>query len=161
MQHIFSPIMKDEVDRARISKVVVAIDISQISKTVMEKTVLRARAFSSDVYLLSVVKMPNLVATESDVSMKDIKDEEDELSKHHTMLIDKYFTGSSMLVESVVLHGDFASKICNFAESVAADLIIIGGKNESGFKRIFRGSVSQAVSNKAPCSVLITRERKK
>jgi len=47
--------MKDEVDRARISKIVVVIDISQISKTVMEKTVLLARAFSSDVYLLSVV----------------------------------------------------------------------------------------------------------
>jgi nucleotide-binding universal stress UspA family protein len=93
--------MKGEVDRAKISKIVVAIDVSQNSKKVMEKTVLLASAFSSDVYLLSVVKMPKLVAAEGDVSMSDIKNEEDEFSKHHRLLIDKCFTGSSILVESV------------------------------------------------------------
>jgi len=51
--------MKGEVDRAKISKKVAAIDISQHSKTVMEKTSILANAFDSDVYLLSVVEMPN------------------------------------------------------------------------------------------------------
>jgi hypothetical protein len=57
--------MKDEVDRARISKIVAAIDISQRSKTVMEKTNILASAFESDVYLLSVVEMPKLAAEEA------------------------------------------------------------------------------------------------
>jgi nucleotide-binding universal stress UspA family protein len=153
--------MKDEVDRVRIYKIVAAIDVSQRSKTVMEKTNILASAFDSDVYLLSVVEMPKLAAEESDISMSDIKNEEDEFSKHHKLLIDKYFTGSSLLVESVVLHGNPASKICSFAESVTADVIIIGSKNKSGFKKIFLESVSQVVSNNAPCSVLIVRERKK
>jgi nucleotide-binding universal stress UspA family protein len=49
--------MKGEVDRAKISKIVAAIDISQRSKTVMEKASILANAFDSDVYLLSVVEM--------------------------------------------------------------------------------------------------------
>lgn len=54
--------MKGEVDRTRISNIVVAIDLSEFSKEVMEKTFIIATAFSSDVHLVSVVKMSNFLS---------------------------------------------------------------------------------------------------
>ncbi|HJT47436.1 MAG TPA: universal stress protein [Nitrososphaeraceae archaeon] len=152
--------MKREVDRSRISKIVSAIDMSEHSREVMEKTFVIATAFNSDVYIVSVVKMPKVAAEEGDVMMSEIKDEENAFLSHQRMLIDKYFTGTNLLVESEVLHGSPASKISEFAKSVSADLIIIGNKSTSGFKRIFLGSVSEAVSHNAPCSVLIVKKEK-
>ena len=92
--------------------------------------------------------------------MSEIKEEENELIRHHKMLIDKYFMSTNLLVESKVLHGDPASKICDFADKVSADLIIIANTGKSGIKRVFLGSTSEAVSHNAPCSVLIVKRRK-
>ena len=152
--------MKGEVDRTRISKIVVATDLSEFSKEVMEKTFMLATTFNSDVYLVSVVKISKLVAEEGDFHMSEVKKEEDEFSNRHKMLIDKYFTGTSLLVESKILHGDPSSKICEFAQSISADIIIIGSTSKSGFKRIFLGDTSEAVSHNAPCSVLIVKKGK-
>jgi nucleotide-binding universal stress UspA family protein len=93
--------------------------------------------------MISVVKMSKLVAEEGDINMSEIKREENEFLSHHKMLIDKYFTGSSLLVESRILHGNPASKISEFADSVSADLIIIGNTAKSGFKRVFLGGTSK------------------
>jgi nucleotide-binding universal stress UspA family protein len=152
--------MKDESDLTRISKIVAAVDLSEYSKMVMEKACVLATAFDSDVYLLSIVKMSKLVAEEGDINMSEVKREENEFSNHHKMLIDKYFTGSSLLVESRILHGNPASKISDFANSVSGDLIIIGNTSKSGFKRVFLGGTSEAVSHNAPCSVLIVKKGK-
>jgi len=151
--------MKQDKDRARISKIVVAIDISDYSKLVMEKAFVIANSFDSDVYAVSVVKMPVLAAEEGDFLMSEVKREEKELLDHHKLLIDKYFTGSTLLVESQILHGDPANKICDFAASVSADIIIIGSKGLSGIQRLFLGSVSQSVIKNAPCSVFVVRDK--
>jgi nucleotide-binding universal stress UspA family protein len=56
------------------------------------------------------------------------------------------------------LHGDpAASKITEFAKRIGADLIVIGNAGLSGLKRVFLGSVSEAVSRHGPCSVLIVK----
>jgi nucleotide-binding universal stress UspA family protein len=152
--------MKGESDLTRISRIVAAIDLSEYSKLVMEKVCVLANAFNSDVYLLSVVKMSKLVAEEGDISMSEINKEENKYSSHHKLLIDKYFTGSSLLVESKILHGDPASKIVEFANSVSADLIVIGNTGKSGLKRVFLGGTSETVSHNASCSVLIVKKGK-
>jgi nucleotide-binding universal stress UspA family protein len=150
--------MKNEPNLTRISRIVVAIDLSEYSKRVMEKACILATVFKSDVYLVSVVKMAKLVAEEGDINLQELKEEEEQFSRHHRMLIDKYYTGFNLLVESKILHGDPASKICEFATSVSADIIIIGNTGKSGLKRVFLGSTSEAVSHRAPCSVLIVKK---
>ncbi|HEY7083067.1 MAG TPA: universal stress protein [Nitrososphaeraceae archaeon] len=152
--------MKSEQDLGRLSKIVAAVDLSIHSKFVMEKASILSAAFNSDLYIVSVVKMPKLAAEENEILMSEIKEEENELIRHHKMLIEKYFMSTNLLVESKVLHGDPASKICDFAESVSADLIIIANTGKSGIKRVFLGSTSEAVSHNAPCSVMIVKRRK-
>lgn len=152
--------MKEEEDLGRISKIVAAVDQSDYSKTIMEKASIISTAFNSDVYIVSVVKMPKLAAEENDVLMSEIKNEENEIIEHHKKLIEKYFLSTNLLVESEVLHGNPASKICEFAKSVSADLIIIANTGKSGFRRVLLGSTSEAVSHNAPCSVLIVKRRR-
>jgi len=60
---------------------------------------------------------------------------------------------------SVEVHtplGDAAGALCAGAETVHADLIVVGNKRMTGAARLL-GSVPNRVAHKAPCSVLIAR----
>jgi nucleotide-binding universal stress UspA family protein len=60
---------------------------------------------------------------------------------------------------SVEVHtplGDAADALCAVAETVHADLIVVGNKRMTGAARLL-GSVPNRVAHKAPCSVLIAR----
>jgi nucleotide-binding universal stress UspA family protein len=50
--------------------------------------------------------------------------------------------------------GDPVDAIVAIAESVGADLIVVGNKGMKGVRRVL-GSVPNSVAHKAPCSVLI------
>jgi nucleotide-binding universal stress UspA family protein len=50
--------------------------------------------------------------------------------------------------------GDPVDAIVSVAESVDADLIVVGNKGMKGVRRVL-GSVPNSVAHKAPCSVLI------
>jgi nucleotide-binding universal stress UspA family protein len=56
--------------------------------------------------------------------------------------------------------GGAAEAICDVAEEVNADLIVVGNKGMAGVRRVL-GSVPNSVAHRAPCSVLIafTTER--
>lgn len=47
--------------------------------------------------------------------------------------------------------------LLGYAESVGADLIVVGNQGMAGKRRFILGSVPNAVSHHAPCSVLIVR----
>ncbi|MDY6940072.1 MAG: universal stress protein, partial [Cyanobacteriota bacterium] len=53
------------------------------------------------------------------------------------------------------LIGNPGEKICELAQDWEADLIVTGSRRRSGFKELFLGSISNYVSHRAPCSVLI------
>ena len=59
-------------------------------------------------------------------------------------------------VEVHVSVGEASDALCRVAETVEADLIIVGNKRMSGASRLL-GSVPNRVAHKAPCSVLIAR----
>jgi nucleotide-binding universal stress UspA family protein/RimJ/RimL family protein N-acetyltransferase len=55
------------------------------------------------------------------------------------------------------LRDDPADALVAVADEEDADLVIVGGTGMSGGKRLLAGSVSNRVSHRAPCSVLIVR----
>ena len=55
------------------------------------------------------------------------------------------------------VEADPADAILNTAESIDADLIVVGNKGMTGARRYLLGSVPNNVSHHAPCSVLIAR----
>jgi nucleotide-binding universal stress UspA family protein len=50
--------------------------------------------------------------------------------------------------------GDAAEAICDVAEEIGADLVVVGNKGMIGVRRVL-GSVPNSVAHHAPCSVLI------
>ncbi|ESA37449.1 universal stress protein [Leptolyngbya sp. Heron Island J] len=59
-----------------------------------------------------------------------------------------------------LLYGAPGAKLCEFAETWNADLIIVGSRGFSGISELWMGSVSNYVMHHAPCSVLIVHAGK-
>ena len=55
--------------------------------------------------------------------------------------------------------GDPKEQILKCADSWPADLIVLGSHGWTGYKRLLMGSVSDAVTRHARCSVAIIRKR--
>ena len=53
--------------------------------------------------------------------------------------------------------GHTAEVVCNYAEENKVDLIVIGSRGMSGFRRLLLGSVSSQVVHHAPCAVTVVR----
>jgi nucleotide-binding universal stress UspA family protein len=59
-------------------------------------------------------------------------------------------------VRTEVLRGSAGHALCDFAEGVSAEAIVLGTRGRGGLKRALLGSVSDYVVRNAPCSVLVT-----
>jgi universal stress protein A len=56
-----------------------------------------------------------------------------------------------------VVAGPASQVIVQYAESIAAQLVVVGTHGRSGLQRLTLGSTAAAVIESAPCSVLVTR----
>lgn len=62
-------------------------------------------------------------------------------------------------VEAKVLTGHPSEQIVDFAESIEADLVIMGSHGRRGFKKFLLGSVADEVLKRATCSVGVIKAR--
>ena len=138
-------------------KIIVAIDQSDNTDHVMISASEQAEALNADVTVLSVIEVPSL-ASEGELDLAQIENEEKRIYEHHKKLIDKYFSGSILLVESKILHGNAADKICEFAKNRNASVVIIGTRGLSKLQTKLLGSVSEKVIKNCSCSVMIVRK---
>lgn len=60
-------------------------------------------------------------------------------------------------IEEVILLGNPAREIVEFATNLHVDLVVAGTRGRSPERELFLGSVSSALTHRAPCSVLIVR----
>jgi nucleotide-binding universal stress UspA family protein len=63
----------------------------------------------------------------------------------------------AVLVARELHFGDPADALCRRARELSADLVIVGSRGLGRLDRLLLGSVSAAVSERAPCSVLVVR----
>src|SRR6185503_6321704 len=67
--------------------------------------------------------------------------------------------GGGLTTEADVAIGDPKSEIIRIAEEWGADLLVLGARGLSRFKRFLLGSVSLSVARHAPCPVLVVKGR--
>jgi nucleotide-binding universal stress UspA family protein len=53
--------------------------------------------------------------------------------------------------------GDPSGEVLKLAESLRADLLVVGTHDHSGFERLLLGSIAETLMRKAPCSSVIVR----
>jgi universal stress protein A len=79
---------------------------------------------------------------------------EQEMEKRYTSKTDP-----AVHVNIVAREGHPSSEILNYLKEVNADLVVTGSAGFSGLGLVVFGSVSRRVAHKAPCNVLIVRQK--
>jgi nucleotide-binding universal stress UspA family protein len=139
---------------AEKSVILVAVDLSPVSESVMETAVRVVGSRAAELHLLHVLRPepPELVATPFFATvLEQTKKQLDELTRD---------LPSS--VERVVIHvraGDPAVQIAQVASDIASDLVVVGTHGHKGLDRLLLGSVAEALVRNAPCPVLTYRPK--
>jgi nucleotide-binding universal stress UspA family protein len=81
----------------------------------------------------------------------------DELRTLAKQRLDQALHESGLPGETVILAGSAREVIVDYAESVGAELVVVGTHGRSGFKLLTLGSTASGVVARAPCSVLVAR----
>lgn len=131
-------------------KIVFPTDFSKTSKAAIEFAESLARGEGGKLYIVHVEEPPaaygggDLFLAIPTATLEDVK----------RMLLTIVPTDSSIAYEHHLVHGAPAEAISNFADSVGADLIVLGTHGRTGFNRMMMGSVAEAVVRHANCPVL-------
>jgi len=138
------------------NKILVPIDFSARSITVLRSAVYVAEKFKAELNVIYVVEdFSSTVAFSVPHMSSDIEDEEMKSGAEKKM--EDFLNENldpSVSSKSKVLIGHVAEKICSFAKDEEIDLIIIGTHGYKGLERLMLGSVTEKVFKLAPCAVM-------
>ncbi|MGH6624930.1 MAG: universal stress protein [Burkholderiaceae bacterium] len=115
----------------------------------------------SELFLIAVMPLPmSAVGLEGHAYDPDM--DERERSKYQAILDAglSRLANSGLTARGEVLVGDATDEIVRYARSVEANLIVVGHKHlDSWAARWWRGSISKALIEHSPCSVLVVITR--
>jgi nucleotide-binding universal stress UspA family protein len=83
----------------------------------------------------------------------------DELRVRATERLRRMLDETGIIGEVAVVPGRAPTVIVEYAESMKAELVVVGTRGRSGFKRLTLGRTAASVIESAPCSVLVLRLR--
>lgn len=149
--------------------ILAAVDQSHHAHDVMDRAGELAVLLRNDLVVLSVV-------SSDPMKQFNIVEEQNRLAGFHRELIFKHFPENSLAVEqhggnggvyrygtvgvrvqSRILTGNVVDKICECAEEVKADMVLVGSRGLGNIGSLVLGSVSERVVHKCLCSVLVVK----
>ena len=132
-------------------KILVTLDGSPLSESVLPHAQAMGRQFSAELILLQIVP-------ESDASLGDLDTGESGEKAHH-YLTDKAsaLTEDGVKVRTLVKEGDPVKTILHVAKDEKVDLIAMATHGWSGLDRLFYGSVTDRVLRSATHPMLVIR----
>jgi universal stress protein A len=133
---------------------VLGYDDSEASQRALERAASLAKAFGSELIVTSVV--PIMVSIGRSAGPIDPADPP---SKHAAELAHakEYLAGQGVAADVQPAVGNPADTIVELAQQRGADLIVVGTHRPNVLERLLGQSVSESVSHKAQCDVLIVR----
>jgi nucleotide-binding universal stress UspA family protein len=135
-----------------MQKIVVGFDDTDASKRALERAAQLAKAFESELLVTSVVPLVGGGARSGGAI-----DPADSPSKHVEELSHArtYLEGQGIAAHYHAAVGSPAETIVALATERGVDLIVVGTREPNILERLLGQSVSQSVSHKAHCDVLI------
>ncbi len=153
----------------KMRTILAAVDQSHHAHDVMSRAAELAVLLRNDLYVLSVV-------SSDPMKQFTIVDEQNRFANLHRELIFKHFPENSLAVEphngnggvyrygtpgirvqSRILSGNVVDKICECAEEVNADIVLVGSRGLGNIGSLVLGSVSERVVHKCPRSVMVVK----
>lgn len=144
----------------KIQRILCPVDFSEFSARAYDYALSLARHYEAKLYLEHVVELASATyarypaASAVDAIFQDL---EKDAQKRLEDLV-KTHAQDRFRPEVVVHKGFVPSSVLAFAESLPADLIVMGTQGYRGLDRLVLGSVAEKVLRKARCPVLVVRK---
>ena len=136
-----------------MQRIIVSLDYSDITETVVEQALSIAKAFGSLVYLVHCEPVEGHFALEDDNESfyREIED--------ISLSIQNEFTsaGVQFVHTQLIKSADIPKSIIKQIEKFNADLLIIGDHRHHKIRRLFGDGIRDQLINKANCPVLLAR----
>ena len=138
-----------------IAQVLCPVDFSEFSRRALDHAAALARWYGAHLTLLHVF-LTRPAADRPQATMTD--------ADRQQIMADLRRLAAQVPVDvsldlRVVDASDVHQEILNAAETVSADLLVLGTHGRSGFERLLLGSVAERVVRKAPCPTMIVPRR--
>lgn len=147
-----------------IKRVLVAVDGSEDAARATKTAAILSKKFGAELIVCHVIPTPAYYSPEVGAyNMDDLLNGYFEAARTKAKsIVDKeklVAEGEGVKAEAVIEDNvsSVVEGIVTLAEKRKVDLIVIGTRGQSGFKRLLIGSVSSGVLTHAHCSVLVVR----
>lgn len=138
--------------------ILLAHDGSEHADRALERAAELAEKFDAS---LSVIVVATGLDTISETLSFDMHDAVEEvILKDAEIALKKavdWLSSKGIKAESILVRGRPQDRILATAESMCADMIVIGSRGRHGVEKFFLGSVSSEVAEHAQCDVLIVK----
>jgi nucleotide-binding universal stress UspA family protein len=148
--------------KGKFSKILVAIDGSQPSMDAAEYAIEMAKKDAAQIIAVTINRIPlssyGLATPEGELNSPQDKEivleskerfaNLDQIAKQNNVMLKTELINSQMSVDGTIVE---------YAESEDVDLIIMGTRGRSGFKKLLLGSIASAVVTYSPCPVMIVK----
>jgi len=152
------------LDSPQFKRLLVAVDGSDNASRAARVAIALAEKFNAELIVCHAIQTPFYSFTQDGLAVPTdvLKDYIAAAREDATIMVDKLVQlaqASHVKAVSLIQENTFSvvEAIVNLAESRGVDLIVIGTRGRTGFKKLLMGSVSSGVMNHAQCSVLVVR----
>jgi universal stress protein A len=154
-----------EEDDLPYKRILVPIDFSEHSKKTVSYAIRFASRFNATVQLLHVFEIPDYAATSYERrqqtcdQIKSQVDAAEQDARENLTAFENHLLNVGVNVEAYLRVGYPFDEIVQMANHFDVDLIIIGSHGYTGITRLLVGSTAERVVERAPCPVLVVKER--
>ncbi len=135
-------------------KILFAVDGSHVTRRVLETAAEQSKAWKSDLHLIYVIETG---WAEGDVARELAIHELEDEAKGFIETIKKEISDMGITVTTHIERGHPGDLIVKTAETIGADLVILGSVGRSQIKRMIAGSVSTFVVNHSPVTTMVVK----
>jgi nucleotide-binding universal stress UspA family protein len=141
-------------------RIMIATDGSKASENVADFGIDIAVCSGAKVYVVYVIDVTFLDSVLMDETwVKNAYAKFEEIGREALSLIEENAKAAGIEAEYILIKGNPAEKILDFAENQKVDMIVIGSTGKSEAERFMLGSVSEKVVRHSKVPVLVVRAR--
>ena len=143
----------------KFSKILVAVDGSQASMDAADQAIEIARKYNSELIALHVILSDTtLFGTNPPQHIDEIKQQAQQYFDNIKQKMPNQHDNNKIQMRTELISSATAvGGIVGFAEKENIDLIVVGTRGRSGFKKLLLGSVASGVVNYAHCPVMVVK----
>lgn len=143
--------------------ILVPVDFSGISASVVEQAILLAKALAAKVVLLNVLQPPVIMSEYGPFleNIGEIMAVGEKAAAKRLAQLQGQFTTEGVAAEFLQFTGAPVPNILKQAEQLGADYIVMGSHGHTAFYDLLVGSTTHGVLLRSPCPVVIVPAQKK